>query len=647
MLFRVIVGAIFLLVGSSVATALEPDKVFAKVSKSIVMVGAQGASPDEVALGSGVVIAPGEIITNCHVVENAQQIAVARESFRSLAVLRFSDRERDLCQLRVIDSTGFTQAVRETVDFDALRVGQKVYAIGAPQGLDLTLSDGLISSIRYTDFGNFIQTTAPVSQGSSGGGLFDSNGKLVGIITFLIEGGQNLNFAVPADWIAELPYRVTDLVKREQNRLAEERRLEEEERKRQAVIEEEQKRQRIAAQEQLKRERELAEKERQAYLAEEQRRKEAQLRAERERVRLENTRRAAEEEEKRQLEEAREKLSRDYEDGLRAFNRRDYATALTKYEKAARQGHVTAQYYLGLMFYNGNGVGRDLDLAAYWYGKAALQGNKLAQVALDELRKRRAEARQEKRERIEEARRLAEKKRLEEEQLRRKLAKTQRQAEMARALERLRVAEEQCQYEVESCRREVERARADVEQRRRAEEERQRQGAIRLEAQLREEEAEERHRAEQLRAEEEERQRVAEQERQQREREVAEQKRQAERVRRSKIEAERQAKQQAAAAARAAEQQLVDDYKVRISAKVRSRVLMPPDISGNPEALYEVVLLPGGDVLSVKLKKSSGVPAYDTAVEKAIWAAQPLPVPSADLFQDNFRRFTMSFHPKE
>jgi colicin import membrane protein len=74
---------------------------------------------------------------------------------------------------------------------------------------------------------------------------------------------------------------------------------------------------------------------------------------------------------------------------------------------------------------------------------------------------------------------------------------------------------------------------------------------------------------------------------------------------------------------------------------------MPPNISGNSEALYEVVLLPGGDVLSVELKKSSGFPAFDAAVRSAILAAQPLPVPSADLFQNHFRRFNMSFRPKE
>jgi hypothetical protein len=83
-------------------------------------------------------------------------------------------------------------------------VGERVYAIGAPEGLELTLSEGLVSGLRSR--GNFrvIQTTAPVSHGSSGGGLFDSQGKLVGITTFSFHEGQNLNFAIPTEWILAL-----------------------------------------------------------------------------------------------------------------------------------------------------------------------------------------------------------------------------------------------------------------------------------------------------------------------------------------------------------------------------------------------------------------------------------------------------------
>ena len=82
-----------------------------------------------------------------------------------------------------------------------------MYAIGAPQGLDLTISEGIVSSLRDVPGGTVIQTTAPVSRGSSGGGLFDASGRLVGIVTFQHRYGQNLNFALPADWIGEMRAR--------------------------------------------------------------------------------------------------------------------------------------------------------------------------------------------------------------------------------------------------------------------------------------------------------------------------------------------------------------------------------------------------------------------------------------------------------
>jgi len=101
-------------------------------------------------------------------------------------------------------------------------------------------------------------------------------------------------------------------------------------------------------------------------------------------------------------------------------------------------------------------------------------------------------------------------------------------------------------------------------------------------------------------------------------------------------------------AAEAAARQLTDDYRARISAKIRQRVILPPDLRGNPEANYEVSLLPDGTVTQVRLLQSSGVATYDAAVERAILAAQPLPVPQEPgLFQANFRNLLLSFRPKE
>lgn len=246
-------------------------------------------------------------------------------------------------------------------------------------GLELTLSDGLISSLRVIPDGTIIQTTAPISHGSSGGGLFDSNGRLIGITSFLHKNGQNLNFAIPAVWI-------NDLAPRHQAR-----------------------------------EEALA-------------------------ARLEEEARKAEEQ--KQLEE------------------------LVRIEEAKRE----------------------------------------------EARKTKAAA--------------------------------------------------------------------------------------------------------------------------------AERERQVQEAERKQLEAAN-ARQKAESAARAAQQRAIDDWRGRIQSKIRGRIVVPPNVVGNPEARFDVVLIPGGEIASITLKKSSGNPAYDAAVERAIATSEPLPVPSdTDFFQENFRELTFIFRPK-
>jgi colicin import membrane protein len=87
------------------------------------------------------------------------------------------------------------------------------------------------------------------------------------------------------------------------------------------------------------------------------------------------------------------------------------------------------------------------------------------------------------------------------------------------------------------------------------------------------------------------------------------------------------------------------DWIRNIQAKVRGNVIVPPDMSGNPEAIFEVVQLPTGEIIDVQLRKSSGVRAYDDAVQRAILKSSPLPRPErADLFQ---RALTLKFRPSD
>lgn len=152
-------------------------------------------------IGSGVVLTPNYVVTNKHVVERAFSIKVTYRNRVLLASLSHMHPDLDLCQLHVESLGAPTFSLRDARD---LEVGERVFAIGAPLGFDLTISDGLVSGLRVLNGVNMIQTSAPVSGGSSGGGLFDSRGKLVGIITCFMERGQNLNFAIPAERAAEL-----------------------------------------------------------------------------------------------------------------------------------------------------------------------------------------------------------------------------------------------------------------------------------------------------------------------------------------------------------------------------------------------------------------------------------------------------------
>jgi colicin import membrane protein len=116
----------------------------------------------------------------------------------------------------------------------------------------------------------------------------------------------------------------------------------------------------------------------------------------------------------------------------------------------------------------------------------------------------------------------------------------------------------------------------------------------------------------------------------------------------AKAAAEKAAAEKAAAerAARAAAARENQKYISGIHAKVWARVALPADLQGNPDAEFTVSLLPGGELESVVMRKSSGNAAYDAAIERAIRQAQPFVVPSGDEFQRSFRRFPMTFRPR-
>ena len=194
---------------------MAPDVFYSKTARSVWLVKTFDADGLLLGTGSAVVTAPDTLLTNCHVLAKAKRFLVRQDNASVDAKLQYVDVGRDLCQ---ITAASLGAPAVPVANSDKLGVGQHVFALGNPKGLELTLSDGLISALRKDEKGGLvlIQTTAPISQGSSGGGLFDENGRLIGITTLLARDGQNLNFAIPINWLKDLPERSAAALKARQ-----------------------------------------------------------------------------------------------------------------------------------------------------------------------------------------------------------------------------------------------------------------------------------------------------------------------------------------------------------------------------------------------------------------------------------------------
>jgi S1-C subfamily serine protease len=148
-------------------------------------------------MGSAVAVSPSALLTNCHIIRDAVEVTLLQVGSSIPAKVIAADPEGDRCILQSSRplATYVTAARRER----DLLVGEDVAAIGNPRGLDTSLSRGLVAQKRNKDGHALIQTDAAMSSGSSGGGLFDDAGNLVGITTFKVASGESLNFAIAID----------------------------------------------------------------------------------------------------------------------------------------------------------------------------------------------------------------------------------------------------------------------------------------------------------------------------------------------------------------------------------------------------------------------------------------------------------------
>ncbi|MGF6349495.1 S1 family peptidase [Variovorax sp. W2I14] len=187
---------------ASAQVPLAPDALFARVSPSVWVVQASDAQGKTLATGSAVATGPGTAVTSCQLLAKASSVALKRDNVSYGATLEFPDVERDLCQLRIANFTPPTPAIAPTT---TLQVGMPLYIVGAPRGKELTLGIGMLAGMRRSGAGELeaLQLASPPEAGLGGAGLFDAQGRLVGLLGTT----PMANLAMPSAWIAELPAR--------------------------------------------------------------------------------------------------------------------------------------------------------------------------------------------------------------------------------------------------------------------------------------------------------------------------------------------------------------------------------------------------------------------------------------------------------
>ena len=202
------------------------EKVIAKAIDSVVEITSKsesqtsffGQTYSSTSLGSGVIISEdGYIVTNNHVVESASDVSISLSSGETYdATIIGTDAKTDLALLK-IDATGLSYS--KLVDSDTLKLGQEVVAIGNSLGKGTSSTNGIISALnREVTINNYtmdlIQTNASVNSGNSGGGLFDLNGNLVGIVNAKISSSasssssnatvEGMGYAIPANTVSTI-----------------------------------------------------------------------------------------------------------------------------------------------------------------------------------------------------------------------------------------------------------------------------------------------------------------------------------------------------------------------------------------------------------------------------------------------------------
>ncbi|HOZ30170.1 MAG TPA: trypsin-like peptidase domain-containing protein [Bacteroidales bacterium] len=176
-----------------------------KIQPSIVSIITYDKNGDPLSSGSGFFInSDGNIITNCHVMEDAWSADIKTfegKTYKVDKVLAHNyNSDIVMLSLKMPDNNKYIKITTNIPD-----IGSSVFVIGNPRGLEQTVSDGIVSAVRVDpDYGRVVQITAPISPGSSGSPVMNMKGEVIGVATYQFINGQNLNFAIPCQVIDNL-----------------------------------------------------------------------------------------------------------------------------------------------------------------------------------------------------------------------------------------------------------------------------------------------------------------------------------------------------------------------------------------------------------------------------------------------------------
>jgi S1-C subfamily serine protease len=181
-----------------VSTPSVSKKEIIKQQASVVLIECYDRYKRLISTGSGFVVSDSGIVaTNYHVIQKASSIIIIKHDGTKYDVSKIIeyDSKRDIALLQAKNLDDMAPVLLG--DSSKVDIGDDTIAIGSPYGLQNTISDGIISGWRNFEGYDFIQTTASISPGSSGGALFNMNGEVIGITSSKITNGENLNFAIP------------------------------------------------------------------------------------------------------------------------------------------------------------------------------------------------------------------------------------------------------------------------------------------------------------------------------------------------------------------------------------------------------------------------------------------------------------------